>query len=135
MNENTNIEELDIIEKYQLAIDESRRQQQHIDELIQEIRNETRPVIVEENRKEIDRLIQEHKEYDEMTNYDFNEYYKYLNSYIELMTKKCSSFPSQKCSEILNGLIDKREALLSISRSNMDILFLIDDERKNKGKK
>lgn len=130
-NEDVEIEKLSKIEKIQLAIIISRRQLEYISDLIESNRNETRPVMVEENRQKIERLIQEHREYDEMTNAAYNDYYNYLNSYIELLgsRKEINSLST------IDNLIARREVLLEIGRTNPDIVFLMGKEQSNKNKR
>lgn len=120
------LNDLNIVQKIQLAVDESRKQQEHIDELIQEMRNETRIVRVEELRQEIERLTQEHQEYDEMTNNAYNRVYNHLNKIINnLVVENIKNPLNDGKKYIFNNAIERREGLLKISRNNMDILHLL----------
>lgn len=133
-SENVELEKLNKIEKIQLAIIISRKQLEQIGELIESNRNETRPVIVEENRKELERLTMEHKAFDEMTNAAYNRYYNYLNSYIELLGSRKNIGSDNISLNVFNSLIARREILLEIGRTNADIVYLIGEEKRNRFK-
>ena len=132
MDENFSIENLNTAERIELAIKESRRQQARIAELINSNMNETRPVVIEENRKEIERLTEYHKEYDEMTKNGYLRYMNNLNDIINRLTvEKAELSLSDKKEIMLRRATEQRNRLLELSRDNMDILFYIQPDKKS----
>lgn len=131
MDNNYSTEGLNTVERIQLAVDESRKQQEQINRLIEETRNETRPVIIEENQREIERLLQEHKEYDEMTVNGYNRYYNNLNNIVSRLTIENATNPLNEAKQkMLDNAMKQRNGLLEIARNNNDILPYVGKDKK-----
>ena len=119
-----------IYEKYEKAISESRKQQREIEKLIVQNRNETRPVVVEENKRTIERLVQEHLEYDEMTRHDYEYDIERLNQEINrlFLESQRTGLSSMRQAKLEIQLL-QRGKLLELAKYNPDIMYLVNDTK------
>jgi DNA repair exonuclease SbcCD ATPase subunit len=128
-----NIEEADIVERFEEAIRQSRRQQIEIDRLKEETKEETRPLIIEENQRRIEELIQNHLEYDEMTRNSFYERLDRLDKTInDYLLKQVNTKLNERQTRMLERAGEIRKGLLELRMQNGDILY--DDGTHRRGK-
>ena len=110
------------IERIELAISESRQQVVTIERLREETRNETRPLVIQENQAKLGRLIREHEEYDEMTRNAYFRYYRSLNDFITKLSLKGRSLTDSQ-RNMLTKAGEYMRRLLELKTENSDIIY------------
>lgn len=114
--------DINYYDNIELAIRESRQQLENIEKLREEIRNETRPLVIEEKQERLERLIREHEEYDEITR---NAYFRYRERLNDLITK--STLNSKNLTDTQKRMqasyIERMRKLIDIKNRNSDIIY------------